>query len=154
MKSNTYPKLSGKGLKIAIVVARFNQDVTEGLLKDAQEALREAEVSENDIHIHWVPGSFELPVVAAKIAEKGSVDAIVCLGAIIKGGTTHHEYLGRAVAQGIMRVAMDYKLPVAFGVLTADTYGQAAQRAQTGKHNKGYEAAMTAVETALLLKKM
>ena len=144
--------LSGKGLKIAIVIARFNQDVTERLLKGAQEALKEAGVAENDIQTHWVPGAFELPVVAARIAEKGGVDAIVCLGAIIKGGTPHHEYLGRAVASGIMRVSLDYKLAVAFGVLTADTYDQAAQRAMAGKHNKGYEAAMSAIEVASLLK--
>lgn len=141
-------------MKIALVVARFNQDVTEGLLKGAQEAMKEAEVSEHDISVHWVPGSFELPVVAARIAERGGVDAIVCLGAIIKGGTPHHAYLSRAVASGIMRVSLDYKLAVTFGVLTADTYDQAAQRAQPGKHNKGYEAAMTAVETALLIKQI
>lgn len=139
-------------MKIAIVVARFNRDVTEGLLNGTQEALREAGVMESDIQTHWVPGSFELPAIAAAVAATGGVDAIICLGAIIKGGTPHHEYLGHAVASGIMRVSLDFKLAVAFGVLTTDTHDQAALRAQLGKYNKGYEAAMTAMETACMLK--
>ena len=146
MKSNTFSKLSGKGMKFAIVVARFNSEVTKKLEDGAQRALREAGVKPNDVSTHYVPGSFELPLTADLIASKKMVDAIICLGAIIRGETPHHAHLARAVTLGIMEINLKRGLPVILGVLTTNNLKQALNRVKPDKTNNGYGAAKAAIE--------
>ncbi|NPA15702.1 MAG: 6,7-dimethyl-8-ribityllumazine synthase [Deferribacteres bacterium] len=143
--------LSGKGLKFALVVSRFNDFITQRLLEGAVDALLRHEVSEEDISVYKVPGSFEIPLVAKKIAEKGEVDAVVCLGAVIRGETPHFEYVSAEVSKGIANVALETGTPVIFGIITADTLEQAIERAGTKAGNKGFAAAMSAIEMANLL---
>lgn len=150
MKSNSFSTLDGKGLKIAIAAARFNAELTDALLADCEAGLREAGVAASDITSVRVPGSFELPIVAEKLAGRKSYDAIICLGVIIKGETRHDHYIADAVANGLTRVALDHKLPVIFGVLTTEDKAQAEARS-LGGHKKGYEAAMSAIETVRVL---
>jgi 6,7-dimethyl-8-ribityllumazine synthase len=145
------PNLDGSDLRVAIVVARFNEDVTGRLLKGAQEALQKHGVEETDVY--WVPGSLELPVTALALAEKGGHDAIVCLGAVIRGETFHFEVVAMQAAQGLMQVQLDTGVPVAFGVLTTEDRDQALARSGP-KNNKGAEAAEAAIETANLLREI
>ncbi len=147
-------ELQTKGLKLAIVVSRFNDFITNKLLDGAVDALLRHGVSEQNIDIIKVPGSFEIPIAAKKIAEKKSPDAIICLGAIIRGATPHFGYIASEVAKGIATVSLEAGIPVAFGVITADTIEQAVERAGTKSGNKGWEAAMVAIEMAQLLKKL
>ena len=138
------------GYRFAVVVSRFNEEITEGLLNGARAALESAQVRSDDITLVRVPGAFELPVTARRLAETGRFDAIICLGCVIKGDTMHFEYIASAVSQGIMDVGTATGIPVAFGVLTTLTDEQAAMRAAEGPENKGREAAMAAVEMATL----
>ncbi len=144
--------LLGKGLKFGVVVARFNEFITKKLLEGAQDALLRHGVSEDDIDIAWVPGSFEIPLVAKKLAETKRYDAIICLGAVIRGATPHFEYIAAEVAKGIARIGLDIGLPVSFGVITADTLEQAIERAGTKAGNKGFDAAVDAIEMTNLLR--
>jgi 6,7-dimethyl-8-ribityllumazine synthase len=145
------PHLDAADLNIAIVVARFNQDVTRRLLRGAQEALERHGAGEPDIY--WVPGALELPVTALALAEKGGHDAIVCLGAVIRGETFHFEVVAMQAAQGLMQVQLDTGVPIAFGVLTTDDKDQALARSGP-KNNKGAEAAEAAIEMANLLREI
>jgi 6,7-dimethyl-8-ribityllumazine synthase len=147
----TKPDLDGKDLRIAIVVARFNEDVTKRLLRGAQEALQKNGVEDPDVY--WVPGSLELPVTALALAEKGGHDAIVCLGAVIRGETFHFEVVAMQSAAGLMQVQLDTGVPIAFGVLTTEDKDQALARSGP-KNNKGADAAETALEMANLLQQI
>jgi 6,7-dimethyl-8-ribityllumazine synthase len=143
------PDLSGADLHVAVVVSRFNEDVTKRLLRGAVGALQEHGIEEPDVY--WVPGSLELPITALALAEKGQHDAIVCLGCVIRGETYHFEVVANQAAAGIMQVQLDTGVPVAFGVLTTDDKEQALARSGP-KNNKGAEAAEAAIEMANLLR--
>ena len=145
------PNLDGSELNVAIVVSRFNEDVTRRLLRGAQEALQRHGVQEPDVY--WVPGSLELPVTALALAEKGGPDAIVCLGAVIRGETFHFEVVAMQSAAGLMQVQLDTGVPIAFGVLTTEDRDQALARSGP-KNNKGAEAAEVAIEMANLLREI
>ena len=144
--------LLGKGLKFGLVVSRFNEFITEKLLEGAQDALLRHGVNQEDIEIAWVPGSFEIPLIAKKLAQTKRYDAVICLGAVVRGGTPHFEYIAAEVSKGIANVGLETGLPVIYGVITADTLEQAIERAGTKMGNKGFDAAMTAIEMANLLK--
>ena len=144
--------LLGKGLKFGLVVSRFNEFITKKLLEGAQDALLRHGVNQEDIEIAWVPGSFEIPLIAQKLAQTKRYDAVICLGAVVRGGTPHFEYIAAEVTKGIAKVSLDTGLPVIYGVITADTLEQAIERAGTKMGNKGFDAAVTAIEMANLLK--
>ncbi|UOQ84245.1 6,7-dimethyl-8-ribityllumazine synthase [Gracilibacillus salinarum] len=146
--------LVGTGLKVGIVVGRFNEFITGKLLAGAEDALRRHGVSEQDVEIAWVPGAFEIPLVAKKMAESGKYDAVVTLGTVIRGSTPHFDYVSNEVSKGVASVSMGAGIPVIFGVLTTDTIEQAIERAGTKAGNKGAEAAISAVEMANLLKEI
>ncbi len=145
-------KLGGKGLRFGIVVGRFNELISKHLLDGALDNLRRHDVNEVDVDVAWVPGAFEIPPVAQRLASSGRYDAVVCLGAVIRGGTPHFEYVAAEVAKGIAKVSLDSGVPVVFGVLTTDTVEQAIERAGTKAGNKGWAAATTALEMANLVK--
>lgn len=147
-------KLDASGLKIALVVSRFNDLITERLLQGALDTLRRSGAREDDLTVVRVPGSFEIPVAAQRLAETGKFDAIVCLGTLIRGQTPHFDYLATQVTRGIGEVALKYSLPVSYGVITADTVEQAMNRAGIKHGNKGVEAALGAVEMANLLREL
>ncbi len=144
--------LLGKGLKFGLVVSRFNEFITKKLLDGAQDALLRHGVDQEDIEIAWVPGSFEIPLIAKKLAQTKRYDAVICLGAVVRGGTPHFEYIAAEVSKGIAKVGLETGLPVIYGVITADTLEQAIERAGTKMGNKGFDAAVTAIEMANLLK--
>ncbi len=144
--------LQGQGLRIAIVVARFNQFVTQRLLDGAQDALRSHGVKEEDSLVAWVPGAFDLPIVAKALAQSHRYDSIVCLGAVIRGETTHYELVASQASTGIARAAMDTGVPVLFGVLTTESMDQAINRAGGKSGNIGYNAATGAIEMANLMR--
>ena len=144
----------GRGLKIGIVVSRFNVFITERLLEGAIDVLRRHQVSEEDIYVVWVPGAFEIPLVAKKLASTRNFDAVICLGAIIRGATPHFEYVASEASKGVAQVMLETEVPVIFGILTTDTIEQAIERAGTKAGNKGAEAALAAIELANLLKKL
>ena len=152
MGKNFEGQLLGKGLKFGLVVSRFNDFITTKLLEGAQDALLRHGVKQEDIDIARVPGAFEIPLIAQRLAQTKKYDAIVCLGAVIRGGTPHFEYIAAEVSKGIAKVGLDSGLPVTFGVITADTLEQAIERAGTKQGNKGFEAAVDAIEMASLLK--
>jgi len=143
-------KLIGEGLKFGVVVARFNEFITSKLLDGAQDTLTRHGVKEADIDVAWTPGSFEIPLIAKKMAESGRYDAIICLGAVIRGGTPHFDYIAAEVSKGIASVSLGTGLPVILGVITADTLEQAIERAGTKSGNYGSQAAMHAIEMANL----
>lgn len=143
-------KLLGEGLKFAVVVSRFNDFITSKLLEGAQDTLSRHGVRDADIDIAWTPGSFEIPLIAKKMAESGRYDAVVCLGAVIRGGTPHFDYIAAEVSKGIAKVGLDTGLPVILGVVTADTLEQAIERAGTKAGNYGSQAALHAIEMANL----
>ena len=145
--------LQGQGLKVTVVASRFNGFITDRLLEGAIDALRRHGVDDKDISVVKVPGSFELPLGVRKAA-KGKVDAVIALGALIRGGTPHFDYLCAEVTKGIAQVTLETGVPVAFGVLTTDTIEQAVERAGTKGGNKGFEAALSAIEMAKLLRQM
>jgi 6,7-dimethyl-8-ribityllumazine synthase len=140
--------------RFAIVVSRFNEEITEGLLNGAREVFSEASVRDEDLTIVRVPGAFEIPIAAQRLAESGDYDAIVCLGCLIKGDTMHFEYIAEAASQGIVQAAAATGIPMAFGVLTTMTEEQAVERSGTGAGNKGREAAAAALEMATLFRKL
>ncbi len=144
--------LLGKGLKFGLVVSRFNEFITKKLLEGAQDALLRHGVSQGDIEVAWVPGAFEIPLVAKKLAQTKRYDAVICLGAVIRGETSHFEYIAAQLARDISRVGLDAGLPVIYGVITADTLEQSIERAGTKQGNKGFQAAASAIEMANLLK--
>jgi 6,7-dimethyl-8-ribityllumazine synthase len=146
--------LEGKGLRIGIVVSRFNRTVTGPLLSGALEGLAAHGVAEADVVVVHVPGAFEVPFAARRLAASGRFAALICLGAVIRGETPHFEYIAAEVTRGIGEIIADHGLPVAFGVLTTDTIEQAFARAGEGHGNKGYEAAITAIEMATLAKQL
>jgi len=144
--------LVGKGLKFAVVVSRFNEFVTARLLEGTKDALLRHGVDENDIDIVWVPGCFEIPLLAKKLANRGEHDAVICLGTVIRGGTPHFEYVASEVNRGIGKVSLDTGLPIIQGVITADTLEQAIERAGAKEGNRGFTAAVSAIEMANLLR--
>jgi 6,7-dimethyl-8-ribityllumazine synthase len=144
--------LLGKGLRFGLVISRFNEFITKKLLEGAQDALRRHGVNEADIDIAWVPGSFEIPLVAKKLAQSKKYDAVICLSAVVRGATPHFEYIATEVTKGIAKVGLETGLPVIYGVITADTLEQAIERAGTKMGNKGFQAAEDAIEMANLLK--
>ena len=146
--------LLGKGLKIGVVVARFNEFITGNLLSGAKDALLRHGVVEENIDVAWVPGSFEIPLVAQKLAQSKKYDAVICLGTVIRGATPHFEYIAAEVSKGIAKIGLDTGIPVIFGVITADTLEQAIERAGTKSGNKGFDAAVSAIEMANLMKKI
>ena len=152
MSINLEGSLQGQGLRIGVVVARFNQMITSKLLEGACEALQRHGVKDQDVTLVWVPGSFEVPQMAKTLADTGRYDALVCLGAVVKGETDHYEHIAREVAQGVTRVALDTGVPVLFGVLTTDNMEQALTRAGGEQGNKGFEAAVGAIEMANLVR--
>jgi 6,7-dimethyl-8-ribityllumazine synthase len=147
-------KLIGKGLRFAIIVSRFNEVVTQKLLEGALDCLIRHDVQEDDIDVLWTPGSFEIPVTAKKLASSGKYNAIICLGCLIRGDTPHFDFLSAEVTKGVAQVALEYSLPVAFGILTADTLEQAIERSGAKQGNKGFQAALSALEMANLFKEM
>lgn len=147
-------RVDASGMRIAIVVARFNEAVSERLLRGAVEALVRHGAAEADITVHWVPGSFEIPFVAQEVASAGDVDAIVCLGAVIRGETSHFDLVAGEAGRGVARVALDHRIPCTLGILTTETTEQAVDRAG-GKHgNKGADAALAAIEVAALVRSL
>jgi 6,7-dimethyl-8-ribityllumazine synthase len=144
--------LLGKGLKFGLVVSRFNEFFSKKLLEGAQDALLRHGVNESDIEIAWTPGSFEIPLIAKKLAESKKYNAIICLGAVIRGGTPHFDYIAAEVSKGIANVGLNTGVPVIFGVITTDTLEQAIERSGTKDGNKGFDAAVSAIEMANLVK--
>ncbi len=144
--------LIGKGLKFGVVVSRFNEIITSRLLEGAMDALLRHGVEEADIDVAWTPGSLEIPLVAKKLAETKKYNAIICLGAVIRGGTPHFEYVAAEVNRGIARVSLDSGLPVIQGIITADTLEQAIERAGAKEGNRGFTAATNAIEMANLMR--
>jgi 6,7-dimethyl-8-ribityllumazine synthase len=136
----------GSDLAIAVVASRFNRFIVDQLVSGARDALGRHGISESGIALAWVPGAFELPLLAGQLAASGKYDAVIALGAVIRGGTPHFEFVAGECASGLMRVSLDHGIPVTFGVLTTDTVEQALERAGTGEGNKGFDAAMTAIE--------
>jgi|SRR4051812_36347302 len=141
----------GRGTRFGIVVARFNELVTRPLLDGALDGLKRHGVDDDDIDVAWVPGAFEIPIVAKRLAESGSYGAIICLGAVIRGETDHYDHVAGAVTSGVARVGMDTGVPTIFGILTTDTVEQALNRAGLKSGNNGYAAAVAAIETCSLL---
>ncbi|WP_425801622.1 6,7-dimethyl-8-ribityllumazine synthase [Desulfitobacterium sp. Sab5] len=144
--------LVAQGLKFGVVVARFNEFITGKLVSGALDALYRHGATEEDVEIVWVPGAFEIPLIAQKMAESKRYDAVICLGAVIRGATPHFEYVSAEVSKGVANVGLATRTPVIFGVLTTDSIEQAIERAGTKGGNKGFDAAVTAIETANLLK--
>ena len=147
-------KLTAKNMKIAIVVARFNEFITSKLLSGCIDCLIRHEAADEDLTVAWVPGAFEIPMAAIKLAESGKYDAVICLGAVIRGATPHFDYVCAEASKGIAQVSMQTGVPVAFGVLTTENIQQAVERAGTKAGNKGVDCAMTAMEMVNLFKEM
>lgn len=147
-------KLDASGLKTAIIVSRFNEFITGKLLSGAIDCLQRHNADEKNITVVWVPGCFEIPATANKLAKKGEFDSIICLGAVIRGATPHFDYVSSEVSKGVAHVGLDSEMPVIFGVLTTDTIEQAIERAGTKSGNKGFDAAFSAIEMANLFKQL
>lgn len=146
--------ITGRGLKFGIVVARFNEFITSKLLGGALDTLHRHETADEDVDVAWVPGAFEIPVVAKKMAESGKYDAVICLGAVIRGSTSHYDYVCNEVSKGTAQVGMSTGVPTIFGVVTTENIEQAIERAGTKAGNKGSDSAMAAMEMANLLRKI
>jgi len=144
--------LSAAGLRLGIVVSRFNEFITSRLLAGAEDAIRRHGGDLEQVQVAWVPGAFEIPLVAQKMASSGKVDAVICLGAVIRGATPHFDYVAGEAAKGVAHAMLQTGIPISFGILTTDTIEQAVERAGTKAGNKGYEAAVTAIEMANLMK--
>ena len=147
-------KLNAKGKKFGIVTSRFNELISNQLLSGAKDCLIRHECKETDITVAWVPGSFEIPLAAKKMAKSKKYDAVLCLGAVIRGGTPHFDYIAAEVSKGVAQVGLEAGLPVIFGVLTTDTIEQALERAGTKAGNKGWDAALSAIEMVDLFGKI
>lgn len=143
---------NGEGLKVAIVASRFNEFITNKLISGAEDCLLRHGVAAEDITLAWVPGAFEIPMIAKKIAKSGKYDAVICVGAVIRGATSHYDYVCSEVSKGIAQVGLETGVPVLFGVLTTDTIEQAIERAGTKAGNKGTDCAMGALEMVNLVK--
>lgn len=154
MKNVIQGNLIGTGLKVAVVVARFNEFISGKLLTGAEDGLVRHGVSEDDITAIWVPGAFEIPLTAQKLAESKKYDAVITLGAVIRGATPHFDFVSNEVAKGVAAAGMQTGVPVIFGVITTDTIEQAIERAGTKAGNKGYDAAVTAIELANLYREI
>ncbi|WP_019243140.1 MULTISPECIES: 6,7-dimethyl-8-ribityllumazine synthase [Bacillus] len=150
MSTTFEAQLIGTGLKVGIVVGRFNELITSKLLGGALDGLKRHGVAEDDIDVAWVPGAFELPFIAKKMADTKKYDAIICLGTVIRGSTTHYDYVCNEAAKGIASVSLETGIPVMFGVVTTENIEQAIERAGTKSGNKGYDAAVSAIEMANL----
>lgn len=146
--------LVAKEIKVAIVAARFNEFITSKLIGGAMDGLTRHGVQEADVSLTWVPGAFEIPLVASKLANSGKYDAVICLGAVIRGSTSHYDYVCAEVSKGIATVSLQNQIPVLFGVLTTDTIEQAIERAGTKAGNKGYDCALSAVEMVNLIREI
>jgi len=146
--------LNGEGLRLAVVVSRFNEFISSKLLSGAWDSLTRHGVAEKDIDVAWVPGVMEIPLVAQRLAGSARYDAIICLGAVIRGSTPHFDYVSAEVAKGVAKVQLDAGIPVIFGVLTTDSIEQAVERAGTKAGNKGWDAAVSALEMANLVKNL
>ncbi|WP_333651681.1 6,7-dimethyl-8-ribityllumazine synthase [Lacrimispora sp.] len=147
-------KFVSKDIRIGIVAARFNEFITSKLLGGALDGLKRHEVSEESIDIAWVPGAFEIPLIASKMAKSGKYDAVICLGAVIRGSTTHYDYVCSEVSKGIAHVSLNNDIPVMFGVLTTENIEQAIERAGTKAGNKGFDCAVGAIEMVNLIRDM
>ena len=147
-------KLVASGIKVGIVAARFNEFITSKLLSGAIDGLVRHEVAEKDIDVAWVPGAFEIPLIASKMAKSKKYDAVICLGAVIRGSTSHYDYVCSEVSKGIAAVSLAADIPVMFGVLTTENIEQAIERAGTKAGNKGYDSAMAAIEMVDLQRKL
>ncbi len=147
-------KLVAKEMKVGIVASRFNEFITAKLLSGALDGLKRHEVKEEDIYVAWVPGAFEIPLIASKMAKSGKYDAVICLGAVIRGSTTHYDYVCNEVSKGIASVCLATDIPVLFGVLTTENIEQAIERAGTKAGNKGYDCALSAIEMVNLIREI
>ncbi|MCB7039906.1 MULTISPECIES: 6,7-dimethyl-8-ribityllumazine synthase [Eubacteriales] len=147
-------KLIAQNIKIGIVAARFNEFITTKLLSGAMDGLLRHDVNENDVHVAWVPGAFEIPLIASKMAKSGKYDAVICLGAVIRGSTSHYDYVCNELSKGIAAVSLGSGIPVLFGVLTTENIEQAIERAGTKAGNKGYDCAESAIEMVNLIREM
>ena len=145
-------KVVSENIKVGIVVARFNEFITSKLLGGALDGLKRHNVSENDIDVAWVPGAFEIPLIAKKMASSGKYDAVICLGAVLRGATSHYDYVCNEVSKGIASVSLNSDIPVMFGVVTTDNIEQAIERAGTKAGNKGYDCALGAIEMVNLIR--
>lgn len=146
--------LLGSGLSVGIVVSRFNELLSSRLLGGATDALTRHGVAEEDVDVAWVPGAFEIPLVAARMVSSGKYDVVLALGVVIRGGTPHFEYVASEVSKGVAKISLDSGIPVMFGVITADTIEQAVERAGTKHGNKGWDAALAGIETVKVLRAM
>lgn len=144
-------KLVSEGMKIGIVVARFNEFITSKLLSGAIDGLKRHNVNEEDISIAWVPGAFEIPLIASKMAKTNKYDAVICLGVVIRGATSHYDYVCNEVSKGIATVSLEHGIPVTFGVVTTENIEQAIERTGTTAGNKGYDCAMSTIEMVNLI---
>ncbi len=147
-------KMTSKDMRVGIVVARFNEFITSKLLGGAIDALTRHDVSEDSIDVAWVPGAFEIPLIAQKMAKSGKYDAVIALGAVIRGSTTHYDYVCSEVSKGIANVSMNSDIPVMFGVVTTENIEQAIERAGTKAGNKGYDCALGAIEMVNLIREI
>ena len=147
-------KLVEKEVMVGIVAARFNEFITSKLLDGALDGLKRHDVCEEDIHVAWVPGAFEIPLIASKMAKSGKYDAVICLGAVIRGSTSHYDYVCNEVSKGIAAVSLESGVPVMFGVLTTENIEQAIERAGTKAGNKGYDCAVGAIEMVNLIRQL
>lgn len=147
-------KLNAKDLRFGIVVGRFNEFISSKLLGGAIDALKRHDADESNIEMAWAPGSYEIPLIAKKMAKSGSYDAVICLGAVIRGATPHFDFVASEVAKGVAHAGLETEVPIIFGVLTTDSIEQAIERAGTKSGNKGFDAAMAAIEMANLMKEM
>ena len=146
--------LVSKEIRVGMVVARFNEFITSKLLGGAMDGLLRHNVAEDDIHVAWVPGAFEIPLVASKMAKSGKYDAVICLGAVIRGATSHYDYVCNEVSKGVASISLENDIPVMFGVLTTDNIEQAIERAGSKAGNKGYDCALGAIEMVNLLREI
>ena len=144
--------LVSKNIRVGIVAARFNEFITSKLLGGAMDGLLRHDVRDDDIDVAWVPGAFEIPLIASKMAKSGKYDAVICLGAVIRGATSHYDYVCNEVSKGIATVSLESGIPVLFGVLTTENIEQAIERAGTKAGNKGYDCALSAIEMVNLIR--
>jgi 6,7-dimethyl-8-ribityllumazine synthase len=154
MSTATSAKLDAAGMRLALVVSRFNEFITSRLLAGAQDALIRHNAGEKDLHVVWVPGSWELPLAAKALDASGRVDPVICLGCVIRGDTTHHQYIANEATKGLAQVSLETGVPIGFGVLTTETIEQAVERAGAKAGNKGADAALSAVEMVNLLREI
>jgi len=147
-------KLVSKDIKVGIVAARFNEFIVSKLVSGALDGLERHDVKKEDIDIAWVPGAFEIPLIASKMAKSGKYDAVICLGAVIRGATSHYDYVCNEVSKGIATVSLNSEIPVMFGVVTTENIEQAIERAGTKAGNKGYDCALGAIEMVNLIREI